>query len=111
MEMFVPQMTRVDSPPNASASEVPGFKFEKVASDRGSPPLATGMPSSPIKMRLRRAGVEAKASEWISPRRDDMRGTPDESIVRSERTNKPLLLLGTSDRISLPLRGGLELEV
>ncbi len=36
MEMFVPQITLVESPPIASASEVSGFKFEKVASEAGS---------------------------------------------------------------------------
>lgn len=97
MEILVPQITRVDSPPNASASEVPGLTFENVASERGSPEAATGMPLSSTKIRLRRAGVDAKASECMSPRRDDIRGTPEESVVLSERTKRPLLLLGTSE--------------
>jgi hypothetical protein len=95
MEMFVPQITRVESPPSMSASDVAGLRFENVASDRGSPSFRTGMPSSPTKMRLRRAGVDGKASECMSPRRDDIRGTPeDDRGPRSDRTNSPLLLLG-----------------
>lgn len=62
MEMFVPHITRVESPPSASASDVSGFRFEKVASEPGSP-SATGIPFSPTKMRLLRLGVDPNASE------------------------------------------------
>jgi hypothetical protein len=71
MEIFVPHITRVESPPSASASEVSGFRFEKVASEPGSP---TGMPSSPTNIRRRCAGVDANASECMSPRRVDILG-------------------------------------
>ena len=114
MEIFVPQMIRVEEPPMASASEVLGSMFEKVAeSDAG-----IGAPFSSTKILRRRAGVVAppKTSEWMSPRRElfkafaPFRAEPED---RGSRTKRPLLLLGM-----LPLRScdslralvGLELE-
>jgi len=62
IEIFVPQMTRVELPPRASASEVSGCIFEKVASDCGSPSF-TGMPLASTNSLRRRLGVDPKASE------------------------------------------------
>ena len=56
-------MTLVEPPPRMSASDVSGARFEKVASEFGSLLSLTGMPSSPTKIRLRFAGVDANASE------------------------------------------------
>ena len=105
--MLVPQMTRVESPPSASASEVSGFKLEKVASDPGS---LVGIPFSATKIRLLWFGVEPNASLWISPRRDETGGTPELPKPREDLTKRPLLLLGASDRRLLALRVGLELD-
>jgi len=100
MEMFVPHMTRVDEPPNTSASDVSGLRLEKVASESGS---ATGTPFSPTKMRLRRPGVDGKASEWMSPLRVEICGVADKPSDLPDWTNRPLLLVGAL------LRAGLEL--
>lgn len=105
--MFVPQITRVESPPRASASEVSGFRLENVASDRGS---FVGIPFSSTKIRLLWLGVELKASEWISPRLDETGGAPELPQAREDLRKRPLLLLGASDRRLFALRVGLELD-
>lgn len=105
--MFVPQITRVESPPRASASEVSGFKLENVASDRGS---FVGIPFSSTKIRLLWLGVELNASEWISPRLDETGGAPELPQAREDLRKRPLLLLGASDRRLFALRVGLELD-
>ncbi len=59
--MFVPQIILVDDPPNTSASEVLGSRFEKVAGSDG--PSRTGTPFSSTKSRRLRPGVAPKMSE------------------------------------------------
>lgn len=91
--MLVPQIILVDDPPIASASEVLGSKLEKVAGSDG--PSRTGTPFSSTKRRRLRLGVAPKISEWMSPRLEllipELPGAED----LEERTNRPLLLVGT----------------
>ena len=92
MDMLVPQMILDEEPPMASASEVFGSRFEKVA---GSD-CAVVLPFSSTKRRRRRLGVEPKMSEWMSPRRELFRPEAPGAADREERTNKPLELEGIS---------------
>ena len=93
--MFVPQIILVDEPPIASASEVFGSMFEKVAGSEGS--FWVGTPFSSTKSRRRRPGVEPepKISEWISPRLELLRLEEPGADALDDRTNSPLLLVGT----------------
>lgn len=98
MEMFVPQIMRVDEPPSTSASEVFGSRLEKVAASELGTPSRTGNPFSSTKTRRRRAEPEPDASEWISPRLDALCVELPCSLGPDDRTKRPLLLLGISDR-------------
>lgn len=95
MEIFVPQMILVDEPPMASASDVLGSRFEKVAGSEGAP-SRTGTPFSSTNSRRRRLGVEPKTSEWMSPRLELLRPEVPGAVDLEERTNRPLLLVGIS---------------
>ena len=55
----MPQIIRVLDPPIASASEVFGSRFEKVAGSDA----CTGFPCSSTKRRRRRLGVDPNTSE------------------------------------------------
>lgn len=90
--MLVPHMILVDEPPIASASDVFGSTFEKVAGSEAW----TGAPFSSTKSLRRRFGVLPKTSEWISPRRDRLTPEVPGAEDREERTNRPLLLVGKS---------------
>lgn len=94
--MFVPQMILVEEPPMASASDVFGSRFEKVAGSDG--PSWTGAPFSSMKRRRRRLGVEPepKMSECMSPRLELFRAEAPGAEALEDRTNSPLLLVGTS---------------
>ena len=93
--MFVPQIILVDEPPIASASEVFGSMFENVAGSEGS--FWIGTPFSSTKSRRRRPDVEPepKISEWISPRLELLRLEDPGADALDDRTNSPLLLVGT----------------
>lgn len=95
MEMLVPQMILVDEPPMTSASDVLGSRFEKVAGSEG--PSRIGTPFSSTNKRRRRPGVEPdpKMSEWMSPRLELLRPELPGAEALDERTNRPLLLVGT----------------
>ena len=93
--MFVPQIILVDEPPIASASEVFGSRFENVAGSDGS--FWIGTPFSSTKSRRRRPGVEPepKISECISPRLELLIPEEPGADALDDRTNSPLLLVGT----------------
>ena len=93
--MFVPQIILVDEPPMASASEVFGSRFENVAGSEGS--FWIGTPFSSTKSRRRRPDVEPgpKISECISPRLELLRPEEPGADALDDRTNSPLLLVGT----------------
>jgi len=95
IDMFVPQIILVEEPPMASASDVFGSRFEKVARSEG--PSWTGAPFSSMKRRLRRLGVEPepKMSEWISPRLELFKAEAPGADALEDRTNSPLLLVST----------------
>ena len=95
--MLVPQMIRVDDPPIASASDVLGSRFEKVAASECGTSSRTGTPFSSTNRRRRRFGVEPKTSEWISPRLELLSPDAPGAEDFEERTKSPLLLLGISD--------------
>ena len=102
-------MILVDDPPMASASDVLGSRFENVAGSEAW----TGAPFSSTKRRRRRFGVEAKTSEWISPRREMFSPEAPVACDLDERTKRPLLLLGKTfccDVSRLAALVGLELE-
>lgn len=92
--MFVPQIILVDEPPMASASEVFGSRFEKVAGSEGS--FWIGTPFSSTKSRRRRPSVEPepKISECISPRLELLTPEDPGADALDDRTNSPLLLVG-----------------
>ncbi len=108
----MPQMTRVDTPPRASASEVLGSALEKVAASEFCPSSRTGSPFSSTNKRRRRFGVVPRTSECMSPRLETLSAEAPGAPDRDDRTNRPLLL-GISDlccAAPLALRVGLELE-
>lgn len=88
-------MILVDEPPIASASEVFRSMFENVAGSEGS--FWIGTPFSSTKRRRRRPAVEPepKISEWISPRLELLRLDEPGADALDDRTNSPLLLVGT----------------
>ena len=63
IEMFVPQMIRVEVPPLSSASDVLGLMFEKVAASELPGPSLTGNPFSSTNRRRLLFGPAAKTSE------------------------------------------------
>lgn len=105
-------MIRVEDPPIASASDVLGSRFEKVAESEFETSSPTGKPFSSTNRRRRRLEVEPKTSEWMSPRLELLSPEAPGAVDLEERTKSPLLLLGISDCwCRLPrARVGLELE-
>ena len=115
--MLVPQMILVDEPPRASASEVLGSKFENVAASELGISSRTGKPFSSTKSRRRLLDDGPRESECMSPRLEALTVEAPGPVDREDRTKRPLLLLGMSDRCCAgPLRPpfnprvGLELE-
>lgn len=105
--MLVPQMILVEEPPIASASDVFGSMFEKVAGSEG--PSRTGTPFSSTKSRRLLPGVAPKTSEWMSPRLELLTPEVPGAEDLEERTNRPLLLVGISgSRAPFMARVGLE---
>lgn len=88
MDTLVPQITLVEPPPSASASDVSGAAFEKVASERSSESLV-GTPSSPTNILRLAEDAVGNVSECISPRRVAI-------LSVSDLKNSPLLLDGAS---------------
>lgn len=95
----------------ASASEVFGSRFENVAGSEGS--FWIGTPFSSTKSLRRRPGVEPepKISECISPRLELLTPEVPGADALDDRTNSPLLLVGTlGSWAAFNAREGLEEE-
>lgn len=96
--MLVPQIILVDEPPRASASEVLGSRFENVAASEFGISSRTGSPFSSTNRRRRLLDEVPRVSECMSPRLEALTVDAPGPEEREERTKRPLLLLGMSDR-------------